>query len=301
MRICLFWLLALIALILPLTHQSGLASKRQDASDKDAIAKNAEAFVEAFHKGDAKALANLWVADGDYVDQSGCHIKGRDAIEGVFKKLFEENKDLKLRIDSASLRFVTPDLAIEDGTTEVIPPDGGPPSRARYTNVHVKKDGKWGLSSVREAPYAPQTNYQHLRGLEWAIGTWVDEAEKGEVGRFSFEWAENQQFIVSTFSTAFKNITLGSGTQWIGWDPETKTLRSWTFDSNGGFGQGTWTKDGTKWVIKTTTTLRDGKKASSTNVVTRIDANTVAWESKDRTLDGKAMPPIKELRMKRVK
>jgi hypothetical protein len=34
------------------------------------------------------------------------------------------------------------------GTTSVIPPDGTPPSQARYTNVHEKKDGQW-LSAER--------------------------------------------------------------------------------------------------------------------------------------------------------
>jgi hypothetical protein len=29
------------------------------------------------------------------------------------------------------------------------------------------------LESVREALYTPPGNYEHLRGLEWAIGEWV--------------------------------------------------------------------------------------------------------------------------------
>lgn len=305
MRRCLFWMVAGAALLIPLAHRPGWAGKRDDAAaDKEAIAKNAEAFVEAFHKGDAKALAAFWTADGDYVDQAGRHLKGREAIETAFQGYFAENKDLKLGIDSAALRFVTPDLAIEDGTSEVIPPDGSPPSRARYTNVHVKKGGRWLLSSVREAPYAPPTNYEHLRGLEWAVGNWVGwagEADKGEAERVSIAWAEGQQFLVATTTTAFKNVTLGSATQWIGWDPEAKAVRSWSFDSTGAFGQSTWARDGDKWVIKSKSVLRDGKKATATTVVSRIDADTVSWQSKDRTLDGKPVPPTKELRLKRVR
>src|SRR5262249_36477789 len=181
------------------------------------------------------------------------------------------------------------------------PPDGTPPSRARYTAVHVKKDGRWHLSSVRDAPYSPPTNYEHLRVLEWAVGDWADEEDKGEVARVSFAWAENQNFIVATFATALKNITVDGGTQWIGWDPAAKGVRSWTFDNNGGFGEGTWTKDGNRWTIKTNTVLRDGRRASATNTVTRVDADTITWRSTDRTLDGKALPDIKEVRMKRVK
>lgn len=273
----------------------------RNPKEEAALLKNAEAFVEAFHKGDATAVAAFWTADGDYTDQTGRRMNGRDAIEKAFKDFFAENKGVKLRIDIGALRFLTPEVAVEDGTTEVIPPDGTPPSRARYTIVHVKKDGKWYLSSVRDAPFAAPTNYEQLRGLEWAIGEWVDEGEKGELARVSFAWSENQNFIVSTFATTIKNIAVSGGTQWIGWDPAAKWIRSWTFDNDGSFGEAVWTKDGTKWVVKTTTILRDGKRASATNTITRVDADTVTWQSTDRTMDGKAVPDIKEVRMKRVK
>jgi uncharacterized protein (TIGR02246 family) len=263
--------------------------------------KNAEAFVEAFHKGDAKALAAFWTPDGDYTDQTGRHLKGRAEIEKAFQGLFAENKGVKLRIDSLSLRFVTPDVAVEDGTTAVIPPDGGPPSRARYTLIHVKKDGKWLISSVRDAPFSPPTNHHHLSGLEWTIGDWAAEADKGETARVSFAWSASQNFLVSSVTTTFKQISIGGATQWIGWDPLAKHIRSWTFEDNGGFGEGTWTGDGDRWVIKSTAVLHDGKKMAATNIVTRVDADTFTWQSKDRTEDGKPLPDIKPITLKRVK
>jgi uncharacterized protein (TIGR02246 family) len=271
------------------------------AKEEAALLKTAQGFVEAFQKGDAKAVAEFWTADGDYTDQAGKVYKGRDNIEKMFKGFFAENKGLKLRIDIAALKFVTADVAIEDGTTSVLVPDGGPPSRARYTIVHVKKEGKWLLSSVREAPYAAPTNHDQLGGLEWLIGDWAAEADKGETARASFSWTESQNFVVSSFATTFKNISIGGGTQWIGWDPLAKTVRSWTFESNGGFGEGTWTQDGDKWVVKASAVLRDGKKVTATNILTRIDADTLSWQAKDRTEDGKALPDIKPVKMKRVK
>jgi uncharacterized protein (TIGR02246 family) len=267
----------------------------------DAIAKRAEAFIEAFHKGDAAAVATFWTPDGDYTDQNGKHLKGRAAIEKAFAGLFAENKGLKLRINSDSLRFVTPDVAIEDGSTEVASADGGPPTRARYTIVHVKKDGEWYLSSVRDSIFVPPTNYEHLKPMEWLVGEWIDEVEGAEVGRMTFAWSENQGFLVNTYSTSAKNLVLSSGTQYIGWDPSAKQYRSWTFDSMGGFGEGSWTKDGDKWVSKSNAVLQDGRKMTATNVVTRVDADTISWQGKDRTLDGKAIPDMKEVKMKRVK
>jgi uncharacterized protein (TIGR02246 family) len=292
---------ATLGLALLIGSPARAADPRGPAQDEAALLKNAEAFVEAFHKGDAKALAAFWAPDGDYTDQAGRRLKGREAIAKAFQGLFAEHKGLKLRIDIASLRFVTPGVAVEDGTTAVIPPDGGPPSRARYTVVHVKKDGHWLLSSVRDAPFSPPTNHEHLRGLEWLIGDWADETAQGEVARVSFAWSEGENFLMSSFTTTFKDIAIGGGTQWIGWDPVAKHIRSWVFENNGGFGGGTWTGEGDKWVIKSTGVLRDGKKVAATNILTRIDADTMSWQAKDRTEDGKPLPDIKEIKMKRVK
>jgi uncharacterized protein (TIGR02246 family) len=274
--------------------------KGGNPADEAALLKNAEAFVAAFDKGDAKTLAAFWTPDGDYTDQAGRRLAGREAIEKAFTEFFAENKGLKLRIDIDSLRFVGADAAIEDGTTAVIHPDGLPASRARYTIVHARKDGKWYLDSVREAPYTPSSNYENLRGLEWLIGEWADEANQGEAARISFNWTDNQNFVVSNFATTMKGAVIAGGTQWIAWDPANKAVRCWIFESHGGFGEGAWSGGGNAWTVKTTIVLPDGKKATATNTVTRVDADTITWEVKDRAHDGKPLPDIKPTRMKRT-
>jgi uncharacterized protein (TIGR02246 family) len=280
----------------------GPAQDRQGSPEGSAeIAKNAEAFIEAFHKGDAKALAGFWTPDGEYTDQSGRVLKGRQAIEHAFQSLFTDAKDLKLRIDSDSLRFVTPDVAIEKGTTTVLPPGGAPPSRAHFTIVHVKKDGQWLLDSVRDTPFVPPANYEKLRGLEWAIGEWIGNTDTGEAERLSFDWTENQNFIVSSFTTTAKNVSVGDATVWIGWDPAGKMIRAWLFDSTGGFGDGSWSQEGNKWSLKISNILQDGKKASATYILTPVDGDNLTLQAKERSLDGKAIPDGKEVKLKRVK
>ena len=302
MRSRLLWLLAVLALGFGLTPRPALAQQSAgSAEDKEAIAKNAEAFVEAFHKGDAKALAAFWAPDGDFIDQTGRRVKGRKAIAKAFTALFAENKGLKLRIEGLSLRFVTPDVAVEDGITEAFSPGGGPPTKGRYTNIHVKRDGQWLLSGVRESPFIPPSNSRHLRGLEWAIGDWVGMAKGGGVERLSVTWAGNQNFITATFSTTIKNVPVGSATHWIGWDPEAKRIRSWIFDASGGFGAGSWTHEGKKLAVKTTSVLQDGKKAAATYILTPIDADTITLQATDRSEDGTPVPDTKEVMMKRVK
>ena len=61
------------------------------------------------------------------------------------------------------------------------------------------------------------------------------------------------------------------GTQVIGWDPAAGTIRSWMFDSDGGFGEGTWSKKDNSWIVKFNQVLPDGRKASATNIYTLID------------------------------
>jgi uncharacterized protein (TIGR02246 family) len=296
-----FLILLMLALTAGLIAEPGVSQQSKgDAADKDAIAQNAEAFIEAFGKGDAKTLAAFWTPDGDYTDQTGRQLKGREAIEKAFQSFFAENKGLTVRIESDSLRFVTPEVAIEDGLTFVLHPEGFPPSRSRYTSVHVKKDGKWLLSSVRDAPFAPPSNHEHLRGLEWAVGEWSAENDKGAAEHLSLSWTDNQNFIVGTFTTSRKGVSVGHATHWIGWDPQAKRIRSWIFDASGGFGEGAWTRDGDKWVVKTKSVHQDGKNAAATFRIERVDADTLLLQATDRTVDGKAVPDTKEFKLKRI-
>ena len=302
MRTRLLGLPALLALGFCITARPGWADQDKDtAREEAAIQKQAEAFIDAFQRGDAKTLAGFWARDGDYTDETGHNVKGREALQKTFEEFFAENKDLKLRIESKSLRFVTPDVAIEDGTTLVMTPDGSPPSRARFTIVHVKKDGQWQFSSVRDAPFSAPNNYRNLRGLEWALGDWTSENEKGMGGRLSLAWTDNQNFITGTFTQTVNNISVGSATHWIGWDPADKRVRSWIFDAAGGFGEGAWTRDGDKWLIKMENVRRDGKKATQTAVVMHVDNETLILQLKDRTLDGKPMDDTPEVKLKRIK
>ena len=77
------------------------------------------------------------------------------------------------------------------------------------------------------------------------------------------------------------------GTQVIGWDPAADTIRSWMFDSDGGFGEGTWSKKDNSWIVKFNQVLPDGRKASATNIYTIVDGNTFTWKSIGRKVDGR--------------
>ena len=160
---------------------------------------------------------------------------------------------------------------------------------------------KRSMMSVKDSVFTPPSNYEHLRGLEWAIGEWAGESTQGAIEHISLSWTETRNFIIGSFSTTARNVSVGSAKQWIGWDPVAKRVRSWSFDDTGAFGEAAWTLDGSKWIIKSTSVLQDRKKATATYIVGHVDADTITLEAKDRTVDGNALPDVKEVKLKRLK
>jgi uncharacterized protein (TIGR02246 family) len=298
------WIVAPLALAAGLGARPALAAEPIDkAKEEAALQKNAEAFVEAFNKGDAKALAAFFTEEGDMIDQEGHQIKGRKAIEETYTKFFNSAKGAKLFITITSVRVARPDLALEDGVTEVRFPDG-PPSAARYTVIHVKQEGKWLLESVREAIAVPPNNTENLEGMAFLIGDWTEDVDKGGSAKASYKWDESQMFIINTFDVTLKEVSVASGKQVIGWDPAEKKPRAWTFLFNGGFAESVWTPDGdNKWKVAVAGTQRDGTKVTATNVITKIDDDHFSFQFINRVINGKAMPDEagNVVKMKRVK
>jgi hypothetical protein len=98
-----------------------------------------------------------------------------------------------------------------------------------------------------------------------------------------------------------KGELLDNGHQRIGWDAASKQLRSWTFESDGGYAEGAWIPDGEKWVNRVSAVTRTGSLMTSTTVVTRVDADTLTWQSKEQVMDGKSLPDSPVVTMKRAK
>ncbi len=263
--------------------------------------KRAKEFIAAFEKGDAHALAGFWAEDGDYVDDTGRDYKGREAIEKMYERFFAGKKGLKLTIHVASHRPIGTDVALEDGITEVTPAEGGLPSASHFSAVLVKKDGEWYFESVRDSAPRPPSNVAHFDDLGWMLGEWTSDNEKGEGSKASYAWAENQNFIVSSFATTLDGVPVVGGTQWIGWDAIDKQIRSWTFYSGGGFGEATWRQDGDKWFLSTTARMANGKKATATPVVTKVDDDHMIWQITKLTIDGESIPDPKPVKLKRVR
>jgi hypothetical protein len=88
-----------------------------------------------------------------------------------------------------------------------------------------------------------------------------------------------------------------SGIQIIGWDPVAKKIRSWVFDSDGGFGQATWTRKGDQWFVQQSGVLADGRRSSSVNIIRYVDEKTCTIQSVDRTVNDELLPNVPEVRI----
>ena len=91
------------------------------------------------------------------------------------------------------------------------------------------------------------------------------------------------------------------GIQIIGFDAAEGKIRSWVFDSDGGIGEGRWTRDGNQWTVQSTHVLPDGRKAKATRVITRVDDDAFTLKSTDRELDGESLPDVDEVKIVRKK
>lgn len=259
------------------------------------IAAFGEAYAAAFDKGDATAVAEFWLPDGDYVDQFGNRFSGRDAIQKLFEKFFAENKGAQVRIDSESLRVVNPDLALEDGTSAVLIPGEPLPSRARFANTLVRKDGRWFLASVRESGFAPPDRSSELGPLSSLIGEWHATTPSGEEIILSVAPAPGGNFLLARRTVVAGGGPVAGGDQWIAWDPAGKKIRSWNFESDGGFGESLWQASEKGWTVESKHTLRDGDIVKETQSLTPDDKGNLVVKTLAVSQNEKELPKPEDL------
>jgi uncharacterized protein (TIGR02246 family) len=261
------------------------------AADEAAIRANAEKYVESYNRRDSQTMADMWSPEAVYMDpRTGEGVVGRPAIKEQFDDALAGQEDAKLTVTIDSIEFISPNVAVETGSAVVTYSDY-PAEESTYKAVHVKRDGKWLIDRISESeiPLPAPSNYEHLKPLEWMIGSWIDEDEAASV-QTDCAWTKNRNFMTRSFAVVSREGVELSGMQIVGWDAANQQIRSWVFDSSGGFGDGVWTAEGDTWTIQSTGTLVDGGKTSATNLLKKIDDNSYTWESINRQANGELQP-----------
>ncbi len=290
-----YWVLASMAsaLMFGVAAQAD-ENKTASRTAEDAIRAAVESYVDAYNRGDAKAVASHWSESAEWISPSGQRFQGRQAIQDEMQSLFADRQEVRIEVINPSIRLISPEVAMEEGIVRVIRP-AELPSDSTYLAIHVKQDGRWKLDSVRETelPDVPAAS-PHLEDLAWLVGEWIDQSSEATV-ESNVVWTKNKTFLSYSFKVSVPGMDDLEGTQVIGWDPAAGTIRSWMFDSDGGLGEGVWSKRGDGWIVKFSQVLPDGRKASATNMYTLLDANTFTWKSVGRKLGSEFLPNTAEV------
>lgn len=260
-----------------------------------------QVYTDVFNKRDAAALAEYWSEKAISANSdNGTRLVGRDAIKKGFEELFKTTPGLTMTTRVNYFRFLKPDLLTLEGTSVLSSTDSDP-VETNFTALLMKVgDKKWSIEHATESAVpTPETPYDGLKDLGWLVGNWKDATE-GVNCESTITWNEKKTFLIRKFSVQLeKDGEVETGSQVIGWDPRSKGIRSWTFSSDGSFGEGTWSQSNGEWRIKFNHTTSDGSVVSGTQVISRIDDNTTQVEMVGQEVDGNLAPSTPAVKMVR--
>ena len=269
--------------------------------EQKAILESFANFTNSFARADVNSLAGAFVDDATIIDPDDNETRGKAAITETYKTSFQESPGLKLESNVEEIRFLTPDVARVAGQTRLSSPKSEAAEFNRFTALLVRHDGKWRIAEIHEHASAAVDvkPYERLKELEWMVGDWVDESENNK-SESSVRWADNQSYLVRTYAIEVQGEKPSTGTMFIGWDPQSGQIKSWLFNSEGGHGEGLWSRTNEKeWVIKAQGVLRDGRPTSATQIHTMINKDSVKVSSIDRIIGGVVAPDIVDVIMVR--
>jgi uncharacterized protein (TIGR02246 family) len=257
--------------------------QNQDDAGIATVRKSAEQLVKSFNAAKVDEVAGVFLPKGELIDEAGTVYQGQQEIKALLSAFFTQFPGAKVAHDIESVRLVGP-VAIEEGTRTMTTADGVEKSRFRYIAVWAKTDKGWQVASFRDFADDPvPTANENLQSLAWLIGDWINEGSDGKVA-ISYRWSEDKNYLLGEFEVNSVEGSPRKSTQRIGWDPSIGRIRSWLFDTDGGFAEGYWTvvEDGA--VIKSSSVNPDGTTATVTMNITTKDKDHYTIEGTDRVV-----------------
>jgi len=219
-------------------------------------------------------------------------------VDGL-ARYFAKNQGAKLELATESARLLTPEVLTEKGLSTLVSSTGNRES-TRYAVTYVKKGDTWLIAQIEETALpAVNAATQVLGELAWMVGSWKDNSP-GITVETHADWTKKNHFLRRSFSVTREGQNTIDGTEVIGYDPVQGRLRSWVFDSEGGFGEGSWRQEGNKWLVSTKATGPDGSQSTSQHIITKIDDNKYTWESVSRVRDGEVLPNLDKIEVIRA-
>ena len=253
-------------------------------------------YVMAWNAGDVEALGRLWTADGELINTQGVAVDRKALLAA--KSAGGEGGRSVLSVKVGKTRLLEPNVAMVDGETSLATSEGSVFERMRFSGVLVKQDGAWRIRLIHELSSRQPAPEEPLKDLAWLLGEWVGMGNGVRV-HVASQLDMGNRYIMSRFEVEPENGEAYEAVQRIGWDPETRSIKSWFFDSRGSISSGAWEKNGDHWLVAITGTQYDGESISGTSAITRVDDNSYLRTLANTRVGGEAVPD-QELRIFRV-
>ncbi|TWT34996.1 hypothetical protein KOR42_53310 [Thalassoglobus neptunius] len=249
-------------------------------------------YIEAFNNRDATALSKLFTDEAEYVDVSGTIFHGRPVIEAEFAANFAVSPPGTLAIEMASIRQIAHGVMVEDGVASFNPEGDEATIRTLYTTTHVKQnDGSWLMASVRELSSGTMSSHEQLKALTWLLGDWHEDV-RGVITQSTWDWSEDENFLVGTFTVEQSDAVSWTGTHRIAWDAERNQFHSWVFESHGGTTEGWWepNPDGS-WSVNMSGIDASGVRRSARLTYLADGDDAIVVSETQRLVNGTSLPP----------
>jgi uncharacterized protein (TIGR02246 family) len=259
-----------------------------DADAEAAVRAAAVAYAEAFNAGDMDAVAAQWAERAELVE-ADTQLVGRERIVAAIKAGRAKSPNVRMVIEVDDVKFITSGLARVTGRLAVRYRESGPMVTSEFSSLRVLEQGRWVLaeSLVLSAPQAS------LGDVGWMTGTWKGTTVSGEPLTIRIAQELDGMGVISRLTVGPADSPLLTAIDVIQADAVTGRLRSWTFDSTGSRAEGVLMSDGSSFnrVVEGIPAAGSGAGESRwVQVITPLDANRIAMQSIERSIDGQPIP-----------
>lgn len=278
----LFWVLGALS-----------ANENENRDETQAVVDRLQDFTRAFNRRDLNDVASFLSEDVALVfPTTGQEVVGKSATITFLRDKMQKLSGKNVLFKAGPVVFPQENTSIAEGVFQISDDKGNVQNQLARKFELEKQNGQWVIDIINEIDMdVPPSVYDHLKELEWLVGTWKDEDENVTI-QYSTEWDTNRNFLLQNFTMDVYGLDAMEGIQIIGWDPIEKKIRSWIFDSDGGHGNGFWSRRGDSWYVPIHYLLSSGKQASAVNIYKKIDSQSYSYSSVDREVGGRKLPNI---------
>jgi uncharacterized protein (TIGR02246 family) len=132
-----------------------MKAQTAQTGDEEAVRSIHMTMIDAWNAGDAEAFIAPFTDDADFVAFEGTHLKGREAMVGFHRQIFNHAvKGTHLEGEVKFIRFLTPELAVmhsQVGMAFAGKEHISPSRNSMQLTVAIKQNGEWRAAALMNA------------------------------------------------------------------------------------------------------------------------------------------------------